>query len=144
MLGRGQCPGGHPATAPQYTRNTEFLGEASAQPPRPGGHPVGRISSNLKDQQRDCIWGDRFIELKSLLNRGDSEERAQFLVAKGVRITIEAEGCRKGREFLSIEEWTNVFLIFMDVHLEKFLGMAHEMLCYLAHARELGRRGLGS
>ncbi|CAG2203971.1 unnamed protein product [Mytilus edulis] len=80
------------------------------------------------------IWEGKFIELHSLLRTRKAMEEVDEgdLKLKRGKICIEK---RSSSVYLSINEWTSAFMVFMSVYIEKYSTRAQELLKYMRDIR---------
>ena len=110
-----------------------FLGEParSAQPVLniKEGIPLGAsVSSKIKTK----IWNHEYVDFKSLID--SKEEPLSVTISTGV---INLHQGQKTKYPISLNQWTDAFLIFSAVYLEKFANEAQNLLKYGHMIREL-------
>lgn len=113
------------------------------------GEPAGSTSSNNSmSQLTDCvplgatvsaklknkIWSNEFVDLRMLLP--NSNESISVMVKAG---KIELQQASANKTPLSIHLWTDAFLIFSNIFLQKFPHEASNLLKYMYTVREISR-----
>ncbi|XP_056003560.1 uncharacterized protein LOC130049684 [Ostrea edulis] len=112
---------GEPATA--QVRNVISLSD--------GIPPGAATSQRLKAK----VWASQFIDLSLLLQR--REEPISLSITTG-SVTVQQRHS-KPKAPLSIQQWTDAFLIFMGIYIEKFPDQAPHLLKYCYYIRELSK-----
>lgn len=117
--------------------DTIFLGEPARshtqgeQDLLEDGIPLGTtVSHKIKTK----IWSDEFIDLRSLLSF--REDPLSVTISTGV---INLHQDPKFKAPISIAQWTDAFLIFSAIYLQKFPDQAPHLLKYCHTIRELHR-----
>lgn len=94
--------------------------------------PLGAtVSQKIKQK----IWNHEFVDLKSLLP-SSGEEPLAITVKAG---KIEVNQASNNKTPLSINQWTDAFLIFASIYLQKFPNDACNILKYAFTVREISR-----
>lgn len=93
------------------------------------GIPLG-ASVSIKLRQK--IWCNEYIDLKSLLDTKD--EPLSVTISTGV---INLHQGQKSKVPISLGQWTDAFLIFSAIYLEKFPTEAPNLLKYCHMIREM-------
>lgn len=76
------------------------------------GIPLGAaVSSKIKSK----IWSNEFVDLRCLLSH-QQEDPVTLLITPGV---INLQHCQKLKSPLSINQWTDAFLVFICIVLQK-------------------------
>lgn len=110
----------------------------SGEPATPKSAPICLtdgipLAAPISHRLKAKIWGDQFIDLRLLLQR--QEEPISLSIATG-SITVQ-HNATKNKMPLSIQQWTDAFLIFMAVYLERHQNQASHLLKYCFFIREL-------
>ncbi|CAG2189329.1 unnamed protein product [Mytilus edulis] len=92
------------------------------------------VGEHVSFKIKEKIWEGKFIELHSLLRTQKEMEEVDEgdLKLKRGKICIEK---RSSGVYLSINEWTSAFMIFMSVYIEKYSTRAQELLKYMRDIR---------
>ncbi|XP_071140510.1 uncharacterized protein [Mytilus edulis] len=92
------------------------------------------VGEHVSFKIKEKIWEGKFIELHSLLRTQKEMEEVDEgdLKLKRGKICIEK---RSSGVYLSINEWTSAFMIFMSVYIEKYNTRAQELLKYMRDIR---------
>ncbi|XP_056018346.1 uncharacterized protein LOC130054061 [Ostrea edulis] len=109
-----------------------FSGESVRSPPIKmlDAVPLGAtISVKLKNK----IWANEFVDLRSLLP-DQSEEPLSITIKAG---KIDVEHTSKNKSPLSINQWTDAFLIFSTIYIQKNPQEAGNLLKYCFSVREM-------
>ena len=94
--------------------------------------PLGAtVSAKLKLK----IWNNEFVELKSLLPNSN-EEPLSIMVKAG---KIELQQASTNKNSITIHQWTDAFLIFISIYLQKFPQEASNLLKYLYTIRVINK-----
>lgn len=94
------------------------------------GIPLGAtVPSKIKSK----IWSNEFIDLRSLLTHQE-EDPVTLLITPGV---INLQHSQKAKTPLSINQWTDAFLVFTCILLEQKPTEAPHLLKYMSFIREL-------
>ncbi len=101
------------------------------------------LGCNVSSANKEKIWRGEFIELGSLLKpenpgRTDQQQHWAFSAQGPTLVAQPAE--ESGKEVKGIFAWTNAFLIFASVYLEKHPDRAQDMLKYTANIREFAQK----
>ena len=101
------------------------------------------LGSNIPIATKEKIWKGEFVELSALLSserpvRSQQQQRWAFST-QGQSI-IAQQAAEEGKEIKGIFSWTNAFLIFASVFLEKHAGRAQELIKYAASIREFAQK----
>lgn len=94
------------------------------------GIPVGAL---VPVKVKNKIWANDYVDLRSLLPK--HEQDPFTLTVKSVSINVQHNA--KAKTPLSVHQWTDAFLIFTCIYLEKFLLEALYLLKYLSFVREM-------
>jgi hypothetical protein len=84
---------------------------------------------------RSKIWANQYIDLSLLLQC--REEPLSLNISSG-SVTSQ-QGQTKQKTPLSIHQWTDAFLIYMSIYIQKFPDQAPHLLKYCHYIRELSR-----
>lgn len=91
---------------------------------------TAHVSSALKEK----IWNHQFIEFHSLLKKSPGETSKQtFQVVNGELIISPKEDTPRNLE--RIEVWSDAFVTFMSIYLERFPNEAQNLLQYFHNIR---------
>ncbi|KAK3103944.1 hypothetical protein FSP39_023083 [Pinctada imbricata] len=94
--------------------------------------PLGATTSaKIKNK----IWSNEFVDLKSLLP--DQKDEPLSITIKAGKIDVEQSS--KNKAPLNINQWTDAFLIFSSIYLEKNPQDACHLLKYCFSVREMSR-----
>jgi hypothetical protein len=114
------------------------------------GEPAGsNVDSNLHIQLTDCvplgatvsskiklkIWNNEFVDLKLLLP--NSHEEPLSIMVKAGKIELQQTSSNKNP--ISIHQWTDAFLIFSSIYLQKFPQEAGNLLKYMFTVRDINK-----
>ncbi|CAG2205846.1 unnamed protein product [Mytilus edulis] len=92
------------------------------------------VGEHVSFKIKEKIWEGKFIELHSLLRTQKEMEEVDEgdLKLKRGKICIEK---RSSGVYLSINEWTSAFMIFMSVYIENYCTRQQELLKYMRDIR---------
>ncbi|XP_052103110.1 uncharacterized protein LOC127736584 [Mytilus californianus] len=94
------------------------------------------VGEHVPFKIKEKIWEGKFIELHYLLRtQKEMEETPSDGITgelKRGKICIEK---RSSGVYLSINEWTSAFMVFMSVYIEKYRTRAQELLKYMRDIR---------
>ncbi|XP_061187484.1 uncharacterized protein LOC133195612 [Saccostrea echinata] len=94
--------------------------------------PLGAtVSSKLKLK----IWNNEFVDLKLLLPNSN-EEPLSIMVKAG---KIELQQTSSNKNPITIHQWTDAFLIFSTIYLQKFPQEASNLLKYMFTIRDISK-----
>jgi hypothetical protein len=97
------------------------------------------ISAHIPIHLKEKIWSGKYVNFASLL-------KSDFISSQGSQIVLTEEGYLEtrpkgsGEKIKSIEEWTDAFLIFMDIYIMKNPLASSELLCYMSTIRQAASR----
>lgn len=94
------------------------------------GIPLGAAT---QQQVKSKIWANQFIDLNILLQQ--REEPLSLKISTG-SVTLQ-QGFSKPKTPLSIQQWTDAFLIYMAIYIEKYPEQAPHLLKYCFFIREM-------
>ena len=128
-----------PASALGALLDDVFTGESAGSTLNNGSQiqltdcvPLGAtVSAKLKLK----IWNNEFVELKSLLPNSN-EEPLSIMVKAG---KIELQQVSSNKNPITIHQWTDAFLIFISIYLQKFPQEASNLLKYMYTIREINK-----
>lgn len=128
-----------PASALGALLDDVFTGESAGSTLNNGSQiqltdcvPLGAtVSAKLKLK----IWNNEFVELKSLLPNSN-EEPLSIMVKAG---KIELQQASSNKNPITIHQWTDAFLIFISIYLQKFPQEASNLLKYMYTIREINK-----
>lgn len=96
------------------------------------GIPLGAATSH---RLKAKIWANQFIDLGLLLQR--QEDPISLNISSGS--VIVQQGSSKPKLPMSIQQWTDAFLIFMGIFIEKYPEQAPHLLKYCYFIREMNK-----
>ena len=105
------------------------------------------LSAHIPDQIRQKIWQHKYINLACLL-KGSVELASMYEQGGLVRVNdqgvLETKSKQVNDRIHSIEKWTDAFIIFSHIYLQKYPSKAPELLQYMSVIREaaIGQAGL--
>ncbi|XP_056001605.1 uncharacterized protein LOC130048632 [Ostrea edulis] len=114
------------------------------------GEPTGRNSDNNSQIQltdsvplgatvsakvKLKIWNNEFVDLKFLLPNS-TEEPLSIMVKSG---KIELQQASTNKNPITIHQWTDAYLIFISIYLQKFPQEASNLLKYMYQIREISK-----
>lgn len=107
------------------TNNSNFLEDSNT-----GLMLAAHVSLSIKEK----IWANEFVELQSLLKKGPNEVGKQkFQLINGELVLSSGGNLPKLTE--KIEPWSDAFIIFMSVYIEKHPAEARNLLQYFHNIR---------
>lgn len=94
------------------------------------GIPLGAsISVKIKSK----IWSNEYIDIRCLLSHQE-EDPVTLLVSPGI---INLQHTSKSKTPLSINQWTDAFLVFTCITIQKKPELAPHLLKYMSFVREM-------
>ncbi|XP_062592630.1 uncharacterized protein LOC134254963 isoform X2 [Saccostrea cucullata] len=94
------------------------------------GIPLGAtVSSKIKSK----VWANEFFDLRLLLSRQE-EDPLMLSISPGV---INVQHTLKPKTPMSINQWTDAFLIFISIRIQKNSSEAPHLLKYMSFIREM-------
>jgi hypothetical protein len=114
-----------------------FAGESVAKN-QPLTHPISiedgiPLGANIPIRVKQKIWGNQFIEFRSLLPHY-TETSVSIQLEQN---SLSFRNVDSSKTYISIEQWTSAFMIFMNIYLEKFPNEAPHLLKYCSIIRQL-------
>ncbi|XP_062590953.1 uncharacterized protein LOC134252480 [Saccostrea cucullata] len=94
------------------------------------GIPLG---ATVPNKIKSKIWSNEFIDLRSLLTHQE-EDPVTLLITPGV---INLQHSQKSKTPLSINQWTDAFLVFTCIVIQQKPTEAPHLLKYMSFIREL-------
>ncbi|XP_053389370.1 uncharacterized protein LOC128552371 [Mercenaria mercenaria] len=91
------------------------------------------VSQNIKEK----CWRGEFIELSSLLEKDVASKQVIKLVNGELQVSSPPS---KTNEILSIEKWTDAFLVYMSIMLQKMPYLARDLLQYVNTIRSASKQ----
>lgn len=92
------------------------------------------LSAHVSLTIKEKIWNNQFVELQSLLKKSPSENAKQtFQLVNGELIMSTKEDTSRILE--KIEAWSDAFVIFMSIYLERFPNETQNLLQYFHNIR---------
>lgn len=90
------------------------------------------LSSTVSQKTKTKIWNNEFVDLRSLLSVRD--EPLSVSISSGI---INVQQSPKFKFPISISQWTDAFLIFASIYIEKFPQEAPHLFKYCHMVREI-------
>ena len=90
------------------------------------------LASSVPHKLKLKIWNNEFIDFRSLL--GTREEPVSLSISTGI---IQLHQSPKFKSPINISQWTDAFLLFMAVYIEKYSTEAPHLLKYAHMVREI-------
>ncbi|XP_048774541.2 uncharacterized protein LOC125679384 [Ostrea edulis] len=102
-------------------------------------HPISLsdgipLAAVVAQRTKQKIWENQYIDLRVLLQQ--REDPVSLNIAAG-SVTIQQQGSTKPKTSLTINQWTDAFLIFIAIYLEKAPNQALHLLKYCFFIREM-------
>jgi hypothetical protein len=89
------------------------------------GISLGAITPS---KMKSNIWANEYVDLRSLLQH-QKEDPVTLLITPGV---INLQHAQKSKKPISIHQWTDAFLVFICIMLDKQPAEAPHLLKYLS------------
>ena len=120
-----------------------FVDEAQAQKGKEFSRSVGPsliplsvdgVSDHVSLKIKRKIWANEYINLASLLERDMHRESSLLYINTNGQ--IESRAAESKDTIWSIEHWTDCFLVFMDIYVQRYASKVLELIKYMTVIRD--------
>ena len=84
------------------------------------------ISAHVSLSTKQKIWSNEYIEFKTLLKQSPEDQKQKIQFVNGEFLLTPKDNVTRMSE--SIEPWSNAFIIFMSIYVEKYPDETHNLL----------------
>jgi hypothetical protein len=97
------------------------------------------ISLHVSDNLKQKIWNGEFIELSQLLSSSSKKDQELHISFSNDKISVLPKKSNQ-QQVVSIEQWTDCFLIFMYIYTDRHPDQAKQLLHYMHTIRMASKR----
>ena len=107
------------------------------------GDTIDDLDITVKQELKQKIWLDNFIDLGELITKNQMAEDSIELV-KDAEGSLSFNQVKAKKSSLSIEQWSSAFLVFISIYVRKEPAAIQGLLAYAQLIRKAARDNIGS
>ena len=101
-------------------------------------NPMHDIDMFIPQQLKEKIWDGKFVDLACLLKSNFYSTSTEEQEVKIINNNLMIQNKKKKSQISDKSQWTDAFLNFVQIYIQKHPAKAGELLKYLAIIREIG------